>query len=190
MRAIGNTRPPAAGTTRSVSPSAWIDPDPPGSIEKKIQPSSPDQPSSTIGPGVSPGPILLYHWVSETTACDLRVRLLATQMVCFAVSPFPDDRTLAVQRPSRDTNTVRVSRPCVTRSRHVARSTTWTDPRRRKETEPSPGSGRQARVSAAAATATTNQLWRPPLRLSGGDDRGRAPRNRLGDRDKAGLYRG
>jgi len=53
------TRPPWTETTRKVSPSSAIDPDPPGSIEKKSQRSSPDHPTSMIGPGVSPGPMVL-----------------------------------------------------------------------------------------------------------------------------------
>jgi len=59
MRAMRVTRPPWTETTRKVRPSSAIDPDPPGSMEKKSQRSSPDHPTSTIGPGVSPGPMFL-----------------------------------------------------------------------------------------------------------------------------------
>jgi hypothetical protein len=50
-------RPPSTETTWRVRPSAAIEADPPGSMKKKTQRSSPDQPWRMIGPGVSPGPI-------------------------------------------------------------------------------------------------------------------------------------
>src|SRR5438128_142672 len=112
-------------------------------------------------------------------------------MVCFAVLPRPDERTIAVQRPFAEVVIWRSGRrPSLTRSRHVARSTTWSIPRRRKVIEPRPGAGRQENTAAeATAAASTSEFWLPPLRLSRGDHRGPA-RDRLRYRDQAGLHPG
>src|SRR5437868_5201593 len=154
--------PPVTRTTRRISPSAAIEPEPPGSTVKKIHRSSPDQRSRMIGPGVSPGPIRRYS-VSENTGCDAPSRRSATQIVCFAVLPLPVARTAAAKRPSAVSSVAEGLRtrtrpseanskvPCTplrtTRSRHDARSITCSALRRRYAKEPSSGWCAQASIS-------------------------------------------
>jgi hypothetical protein len=70
---------------------------------KNTHRSSPDHFSKTIGPGVSPGPIVLYDSVSEKTGREACVRRSVIQIVCFALFPLPEERTVAAMRPSGDT---------------------------------------------------------------------------------------
>jgi hypothetical protein len=64
MSTIRCALPPEDETTRRISPSAAIDAEAPVSIAKKIQRSSPDQPSNSIGPGDS-SPDVLPHTLAE-----------------------------------------------------------------------------------------------------------------------------
>src|ERR1017187_2560468 len=97
MNATRCASPPEAETARSQSPSAAIDAELSGSIMKKTQRSSPDQPCNQIGPVEVPL-IAFEYSCKEYTRRDEPVRRSVTQIDSPTFFPVPVLRTAADHR--------------------------------------------------------------------------------------------